>query len=476
MHSDPCGNAGGSAAVVSKPATIEQCHLVIDALAAELAVLRGQVVVLQERLALDSRNSSKPPSSDGPGRGNRAQRRASARKRGGQKGHPGAFRALVPEAQVDRVQECVPPAVCSCGAAVSVRGKPERHQVFDIPPVQPVVSEYRLYSGVCAGCGAVLPATLPAGVPRGQIGPRALATIGTLGTKYQMPQLKIRDLLAQLTGLSFSVGAISQAHGKVAAALAAPVAEATRSLTQASVVHMDETRYGREGSSGNWVWAAIQKQLAIYAVLPSRARYVIHDLIGEKPAAVVVSDRYAGYAFVDAQQRQVCWAHLLRDFRRIAERAGEPGRIGRRLLGLGYVMFRWRERGKTHAEQFEPLQQRVRSALERGAKQTDCRRSAATCANVLALWPALWSFVTHPGVEPTNNAAEQALRAIVVKRKISGPTRSRRGDDFLARGFSAMESCRRQGRNLLDYLHQTVIAWIDKTPAPSLVPAAVPSG
>lgn len=476
MNSDPCGNAGGSAAVVSKPATVEQCHLVIDALAAELAVLRGQVVVLQERLALDSRNSSKPPSSDGPGRGNRTQRRASARKRGGQKGHPGAFRALVPEAQVDRVQECVPPAVCSCGAAVSVRGKPERHQVFDIPPVQPVVSEYRLYSGVCAGCGAVLPATLPAGVPRGQIGPRALATIGTLGTKYQMPQLKIRDLLAQLTGLSFSVGAISQAHGKVAAALAAPVAEATRSLTQASVVHMDETRYGREGSSGNWVWAAIQKQLAIYAVLPSRARYVIHDLIGEKPAAVVVSDRYAGYAFVDAQQRQVCWAHLLRDFRRIAERAGEPGRIGRRLLGLGYVMFRWRERGKTHAEQFEPLQQRVRSALERGAKQTDCRRSAATCANVLALWPALWSFVTHPGVEPTNNAAEQALRAIVVKRKISGPTRSRRGDDFLARGFSAMESCRRQGRNLLDYLHQTVIAWIDKTPAPSLVPAAVPSG
>lgn len=139
-------------------------------------------------------------------------------------------------------------------------------------------------------------------------------------------------------------------------------------------------------------------------------------------------------------------------------------------------MFRWRERGKTGAEQFEPLQQRVRSALERGAKQTDCRRSAATCANVLALWPALWSFVTHPGVEPTNNAAEQALRAIVVKRKISGPTRSRRGDDFLARGFSAMESCRRQGRNLLDYLHQTVIAWIDKTPAPSLVPAAVPSG
>ena len=191
---------------------------------------------------------------------------------------------------------------------------------------------------------------------------------------------------------------------------------------------------------------------------------------------MVVSDRYAAYAFVDAQQRQACWAHLVRDFRRIAERAGEPGRIGQRLLGLGYVMFRWRERGKRSAEQFEPLQRRVRAALERGAAHTGCRRTAATCANVLALWPALWGFITHPGVEPTNNAAEQALRAIVVKRKISGPTRSRRGDEFIARGFSALESCRRQARDLLDYLQRAVIAWIDEAPAPSLVSAPVPTG
>lgn len=135
-----------------------------------------------------------------------------------------------------------------------------------------------------------------------------------------MPQMKIRELLAQLTGLDFSVGAISQAHGKVVAVLAAPVDEAMRSLAQASVVHMDEMRNGREGSIGNWVWAAIQQRLAICAVLPSRARYVIHDLIGAKPVAMVVSDHCAGYAFIDAQQGQMCRAHLLRDFRRIAKR------------------------------------------------------------------------------------------------------------------------------------------------------------
>jgi len=141
-------------------------------------------------------------------------------------------------------------------------------------------------------------------------------------------------------------------------------------------------------------------------ILPSRARYVIQALIGT-PQAVVVSDRYAAYAYLDEAKRQLCWAHLLRDFTRIAERAGQPGRIGRKLLGLGYVMFRWRER---NAENFEPVQRRMRAALELGAAQTDCSRTAKTCANLLKLWAAMWTFVDRPEVEPTNNTAEQALR------------------------------------------------------------------
>lgn len=479
MHSagDTQDNATG-APTVSKPATVEECHAVIDTLAGELTSLQQAVALLTERLALNSRNSSKPPSSDGPGGGgNRAQRRASQRKRGAQKGHPGAWRKALPEVEVDTVHDCAPPAVCECGGAVNVRGKPERHQVFDLPPaIAPVVDEYRLYGGLCAGCGRMHQAVLPAGVPRGQIGPRALALVGVLGTRFQMPQMKIRDLLAQLLGIDFSVGAISQAHGKVSAALAAPVADAAASLKQAAVVHMDETHYGREGTSGNWLWAAIQPRLAIYSALPSRARYVVHDLIGKHPAAVVVSDRYAAYSYIDARQRQVCWAHLLRDFNRIAQRPGQAGRIGARLLGLGYLLFRWRERGRTTAQQFEPLQRRVRQALERGAAQRACSRTANTCANILKLWPALWGFTRRPDVEPTNNSAEQALRAIVLKRKISGPTRSRRGDEFIARGFTAAETCRRQGRDLLAYLHQVMLAWIDRANAPTLLPLPDPTG
>ena len=352
----------------TKPATLRQCHEVIDALTLQLAQLREQMALLQERLKLDSRNSSKPPSSDGPAVGNRAQRRGSARKRGAQQGHKGSFRATLDESQVDSIVECPPPPVCECGEPVHADGKPVRHQVFDVPPALARVDEYRLYSGRCTGCGKPHRAALPPGVPSGQIGPRALALVGVLGTRYHLTQQKTRDLLAQLMGVDFSVGAISQAHGKVAQALKAPVAEAAATLCNARVLHMDETHYPREGSA-NWVWAVVQPSLVVYSVLPSRARYVIHDLIGEQPQAIVVSDRYAGYAHIDPSRRQVCWAHLLRDFARIAQRAGHAGRIGQRLLGLGYVMFRWRARGMTTTDQFEPLQRRLRQALQAGADQ-----------------------------------------------------------------------------------------------------------
>ena len=457
-----------------KPATLEACHAVIDTLVQRLLQMETRLAYLQEQLGLNSRNSSKPPSSDGPdagGIGNRAQRRASERSRGAQKGHPGSFRPPIDESRVDAIVECPPPSVCECGAPVQVTGKALRHQVFDIPAVQAHIGEYRLYSGRCTACGKVIRGSLPAGVPRSQIGPRALACIGTLGTRYHLTQGKVRDLLAQMLGVDFSIGAISQAHGKVAAALAAPVREARASLRTAPVVHMDETHYPREGTtSGHWVWSVVQPELAVFSIWSSRARYVAQDLIGLAPRGVVVSDRYAAYAFLDANQRQVCWAHLLRDFRRMGERAGQAGRIGRRLLGAGYVLFRWRTAGKTTQAQFEPLQRRIRRALEEGAAQKSCSRTANTCANLLKLWPALWGFITHPGVEPTNNAAEQALRAIVLKRKISGPTRSRRGDEFIACGFTAYETCRRQGRDLIDYLHGAVVAWIDNTPPPSLMP------
>ena len=460
------------------PQTLAECHAVILSQAQALGTLQAQLQLLQERVNLNSGNSSKPPSSDGPGKGNRSQRRASERKRGAQPGHKGHTRAMLDEAAVDRLVDCKPAAVCECGGAVELGDQPLRHQVFEVPPMRAQVNEYRVYSGRCQGCGKPHAGELPAGVPKGQLGPRALSLVGVLGTRYHLTQRKIRNLLDQLMGLSFSVGAISQAHGKVASALKAPVAEAAASLCSADELWMDETHYPREGI-GNWVWAAVQPLLAVFAIYPSRARYVILDFIGEKCSAVVTTDRYAGYAFIDPDHRQVCWAHLLRDFNRIAQRSGLAGQIGRRLLGLGFVMFRRREKAQLAGQKLEGLQGRIRAALERGAQQGQCSRTANTCTNIVNLWPALWTFTTNPALEPTNNAAEQALRSLVLKRKISGPTRSLRGDQFLARGFSVHETCLRQGLDLWKFMHEAMVAFIANTAPPSMLPrpmAAVPSG
>jgi transposase len=468
-------NAGAS---IPKPTTLEKCHQVIAALSVQNEQLREQLThqeqetaLLAERLKLNSRNSSKPPSSDGPSSGKRAQRRTSGRKRGAQPGHKGSYRALLDEAQVDQVVDCQPAQVCECGAAVqALADEPVRHQVFEVPPVKAQVHEYRRYAGRCTGCGKAHRAALPAGVPNGQLGPRALALVGTLGTHYHLTQFKIRDLLARLMGVDFSVGAISQAHGKVALALQEPLGELAGYVAQAPVKHMDETRYPREGA-GNWAWAVVTPKVVWYSLLPSRARYVATDLVGKKFIGILVSDRFAVYDYVDAKQRQVCWAHLLRDFTRISQRAGVAGQIGRGLLGAGYVLFRWRAQDKSAAE-FDPLCRRVKRLLEQGCAQTQCTRTANTCANLLKLWPALWTFLSDAAVPPTNNEAERALRALVLKRKISGPTRSRRGDEFIARGFSAYETCRRQGRDLWNFMHDAVVAWIDKTTPPSLLPVA----
>ena len=155
--------------------------------------------------------------------------------------------------------------------------------------------------------------------------------------------------------------------------------------------------------------------------------------------------------------------------------------------GSGYpvntylVMFRKRDKGQLSGRTLDGLQRRIRMALERGAQQVRCSRTANTCANILKLWPALWSFTTNDKLVPTNNAAEQALRSIVLKRKISGPTRSLRGDQFLARGFSVHETCLRQGVDLWNFMHKAVHAFIANTAPPSLLPrsgrpGAVPTG
>lgn len=445
--------------------------VLVQALQETIEAQEKRIADLEEQIKLNSTNSSKPPSSDGPGAGQKSGRRpkkSSDKQRGAQPGHPGHHRPLAPESDLFRVVDCPPPARCACGGDIRASERPWRHQVFELPRIVPEITEYRCYSGRCQRCGQVRAGELPPGVPTGQLGPRALGLVGILAGRYHLTQDKIRSLLGELMGIRFSLGAISQAHGKVAQALAAPVDKLKAALDRAPVRHADETSHQNHAES-LWLWAVVTEWGAHFRIRASRAAWIAKELLGENPGGTVVSDRYAAYGFVDVGHRQVCWAHLLRDFERIAGRPGRIGRLGRQLATCGYLIFRWRDEARP-PEAFARLQQRIRSRLEAGAHQGLCEKTAKTCRNLLNLWPALWHFLKDPAVPPTNNLAERALRGIVLRRKISYLTRSGRGMRFIERMFAVVETCRLQHRSLPDFIFNAMTAWIANTVPPSLVP------
>jgi transposase len=454
------------------PATVEACHAVIRETWGMLHQLIQRVQVLEEQVKLNSRASSKPPSSDGPGRGSRLSKPKSGRSVGAQPGHKGSFRAMLPGDEVDQQVLCRPAPQCQqCrGEVVIDEVKPIRHEVFDLPPIQPQVTEYLRLRGVYSSCGLKYHGALPAGVPSGQLDPRALALalVGTLSGQFHLTQGNIQRLLAKILSLKFSIGTISMAHGHVAQALAEPVRQLHAHLNLTPVRHADETSH-KSHNHMMWAWTQTCDWGAHFRIDPSRGQEAAKALLGAQPQGVIVSDRYASYNFIDLQQRQVCWAHLLRDFARIATRQGQTGVIGARLQACGYAPFRWRKQGRP-AGHFEWLQRCIQKHLQASAAQTVCTRTANTCANLLKVEVALWHFLRNPAAPPTNNAAERALRGFVIKRKLSFFTRSGRGLRFFERIFSTVQTCAIQGRQTFGYLQEVMSSWLAGKTAPSLVP------
>ena len=460
-----------------RPQTLEQAQALIDVLWDTLRQMQTRLLELEEQVRLTSRNSSKPPSSDGPARERRyPERPKSGRRGGGQPGHPGVTRALVPLPEVDQVYPCWPVAQCPCGGEIRVMDAPcERHQVFELPAIRPHVTEYQRYAGVCTGCGHRWEGTLPAGVPRGQFGPGVLALIALLAGAYHLSTRQIHRLFQEVFHLDIGVGTVSQAQASVSAALAAVVTDAQGAVRQASVVNVDETGH-RQGRKRQWLWVAVSATQSVFRIDPHRNQAAAQALLGADFAGTVGSDRYSAYGWVAPTHRQLCWAHLLRDFQRMAERSGPAGDIGTELLAYGRALFalwhRWHE-GLLAREQFEQfmdlLRQVVKLTLTAGAH---CGHPATehTCEHLLELEEALWTFVKTPGVEPTNNTAERALRGYVIWRKLSFGTQSTRGNRFIERLSTVVATCRQHGRAVLAYLREAIEAFLCGRSAPPLVP------
>jgi transposase len=458
------------------PQTVQACHELIGKLWDSVVEKDQRLKQLEERLKLNSRNSSKPPSSDGPGTPPAPRTRPKSGKRlGGQPGHKGSYRAMLPSNEVNQVVDCPPPQQCGCGGAVQADGnrdKAMRHQVFELPQIKPIVTEYLRWRGVCADCGRKHHAPLPVGVPSGQLGAKALALVGTLASEFHLTQRKVQSVLEHIMGMRFSLGTISQAHGLVAQGLAQPVRQLQIQLQQAPVCHADETRH-QSHAHALWTWVQITDWGAKFTIYPSRGQAAAKAVLGPNPELILVSERYAGYNHHPIHQRQVCWAHLLRDFERIALRPGQAGQVGKRLGAYGHLLFRWRGRQRLDAKRVAWLQKRMRLALELGGSQVSCSKTANTCANLIKMWPALWTFTQNPLVEPTNNAAERALRSLVLKRKISYCTRSGSGMRFWETAMSTVQTCAIQGKSSFAYMGACMSAWLCGLHPPSLVPEHV---
>jgi len=449
------------------------------AIGAVIESLGNRIAELEARLNQNSTNSSKPPSSDPIGVKRRPPDPPSKKRRGGQKGHARRLRALVPPERVASVTDCKPTECRRCGQILGGEdAEPRRHQVAELPPIEPVVHEYRLHRLCCPRCDAITCGVLPAGVPISAFGPRLHAALSVLSGAYRLSKRQVSQLCSDLLGLTISLGMIAKLERITADVLEQPVAELAEAVKGAEAANIDETGW-REAHLKAWLWVVVTTAGVVFRIVRSRAGAVARDLLGEEPKPIIISDRFPGYEWITLKSRQVCWAHLRRDMQAMIDRDNDGAEVGRQLLWQSNKLFEsWHKvrdgtiRRSTFLQTVAWLRPMVRSSLERGAVRA-CPKTATTCGELLRLWDCLWTFTRVEGVEPTNNAAERALRHAVIWRRISGGTDSEAGSRFVERMLTAVATCRQRGVPVLRYLSECHQARLEGRPIPSLIPAGV---
>ena len=465
--------------------TEEQLKQEVERLRRELAERERQIAEqlkriadLERQLALRQQNSttsSKPPSSDGlAGRQRERGRRTKSRRRpGGQPGHAGHTRALVPIERVNDFIDLVPDTCRQCQRALHARddvGDPRRHQVTELPAIEAEITEYRCHRRRCSTCGATTQASLPDDVV-GQFGPQLTALIAYLTVVCRVPRLVVQRLLEGALQISISVGSTQKAWEEASAAVAGPYEELQGALPHQRVLNGDETGHRTNGDK-RWMWTLVARTFVFYQIATSRGSDVLHRLLGPTFAGILGSDRLPSYMTYTASQRQFCWSHFTRNLLSAQELAKTPAaqRFCREALALQKRLFRlWhRFRGDPQARgtpltrqqlitKVLPIEKKLFALAGRSvnAENHDVRNLAR--ALFLHL-PHFFTFVYEEGVEPTNNAAERALRTAVQWRKIMFGTRSLDGEIAMARLLTVTRTCQVQQLNALLYLTAAIRA------------------
>ncbi len=465
----------------------------VEQLEGQYEELKAQNQLLKEQVQQNSKNSSTPPSQDIKKGFKPQEAKKSGKKRGGQPGHEGHERPLYALEQCQGVEEHYPDECLYCGERLEGEdANPYRIQMVEIPKVVPQVCEHRFHALACPQCGGLTRAWDEEIINGSSYGERVVAHVGVLSGQYRQSHRIVQELLRELFGIEISVGSINQLRQESSQSVATPVAAVHQYVQAQANVHVDETSFAQGNSDGKnptghkgWLWVMVTPLVSYFAVFLGRSGTVCQQLLGDAFNGIVSSDRFSAYNWMEINQRQVCWAHLKRDFTQIAERFGVSGQLGRALLDQQKLLFEqwYRVRdGTLSRDEFRsvvaPIQQQVHTLLCEAAgyalsaqEKTPLAKTVRTCQQLLKVESALWTFVTAEGIEPTNNAAERALRPAVLWRKNSFGSQSEAGSLFVSRMLSVVTTLRSQNRPVLDYLVDACRAARQGQPAPCLLPA-----
>ena len=455
----------------------------------ELARLEAENAALQ-RERKNSSNSSKPPSSDHPHdpkseRHPKKDQPATERKRGGQPGHPGTTRALLPVEEAREVVPCVPTECRRCQGTLPLlpagpEPAPIREQVWELPPIAWDVTEFQRHCRTCADCGARTWGARPPEAPVGCLGFRAQAMIGIMTGGAQLSRRAALTLIAELTGLPLSLGALSAVERTLGEALAPAYEEVRTDVAAAPVVYCDETPW-RAAAGKPWLWAAATPTATFFRIAPRRDSEAFLALGLTAPGQIKVTDRYSVYlSLLERRAHGLCWSHLDRDFLGWVGHDSAASAIACWLSDATRQLFsQWHafQRGECDraglAARLVAVQAAVRAALNWGAS-SGVPKFAGFCRNLQDRWESLWTFVRVTGVEPTNNRAERAVRPAVLWRKTSLFSQSERGREYVERMLTVKTTLRQKDGNLLEFLTETLRAARRGHPPPKLLAAAPP--
>lgn len=442
--------------------------------------LEQRIAELEAKLGRNAKNSSIPPSANPPGAPPPVTKEPSGRKPGGQPGHSAQTRTRLPKELITKTKNFIPSTCENCQQPLSAERGPHDpdpvwHQIAELPKVLVEVTEYLGHARTCRGCGHVTWAVIPAEIRAHAFAPRFTAVISTLTGMLHNSKRDAETIVETIFGTPIALGTITAAEQETSAALAAPYAEAAQAAQDASVNNLDETSW-KLGKLKYWLWVAVSTVCTFFVIHPKRSAAALNTLFQRAFRGIVISDRWVVYNRFLVRLRQLCWAHLIRDFQALFETNGAGKEIGGELLCFADDIFNFWYRVRDGTMKRSTFRQYVnqqrpwlRDLLSKGGA-CDCAKTVAFCQNLLQLEPALWTFARVEGVEPTNNAAERALRKAVLWRKRSFGCKSEAGCRFVERMLTTVKTLQQHKRPVLEYLVEAITAYRQGRSAPQLLP------